>query len=79
VLYRVKDEGGYPAGQDKHCSWSAFEGGIFVYVQPTRNGKWFGAWQRGVRVADMDAAFTEIARRAHGTMARYAKLFGGAS
>lgn len=53
-------------------------GTLTVVVKSARNGKGFGALQREVPVADMAGAFAEIARRASGTMRRYAKL-GGAS
>jgi len=56
----------------------ALPAGFEVRVASARNGNRFGALQRSVWVTDLDAAFAEIARRASGTMRRYAKL-GGAS
>jgi len=47
-------------------------GTLAVTVKSARNGKGFGALQRSVRVTDLDAAYAEIARRASGTMRRYA-------
>ena len=56
----------------------ALPAGFEVRVASARNGNHFGALQRSVWVTDLDAAFAEVARRASGTMRRYAKL-GGAS
>ena len=53
-------------------AYNIAEGALVVVVKSARNGKGYGALQREVPVADLDAAFGEIARRASGTMRRYA-------